>query len=190
MMLLLSPGPARLLASGRRWPAMAGWLTAVLGLGLILLTKKRGTLLALIAMAATWLFFKNRKLRLVAVALLILTALIVPYKGMSLYKSLDQNIPSHASILHRLELYPFGLHVYLKHPIFGIGLRPFTHENYLSDYYLHQNLDHFPQTVKMLQTFDNMLLTSFVELGTLMTLAYNIRRALTIIGVIRLIKAI
>ena len=58
-------------------------------------------------------------------------------------------------------------------PLMGIGLRPFTHEKYLTDYQLHnQDLREFPQAVATLQTFDNMLLTAMVELGSLMTLLY------------------
>jgi amino acid transporter len=55
----------------------------------------------------------------------------------------------------------------------GIGLRPFTHARYLSDYQQHNlNLDTFPQAVASLQTLDNLFLTSLVELGTVMTLFY------------------
>lgn len=172
LLLLLSPGPVRLLMSGQKWPLTAGWILTGLGLSLLLLTEKRGTFLALIAIGCAWLFFKNSRLKLTLSILLILIALIVPFKGLSYYRSLDQKNLSHLNILHRLELYPFGLHVYLKHPFFGIGLRPFTHETYLSDYRIKQDLNLFTYMVKDLQTFDNMLLTALVELGSLMTLTY------------------
>ena len=56
----------------------------------------------------------------------------------------------------------------------GIGLRPFTHQKYLGDYQPHiRKLKQFPEFAAHLQTFDNMLLTGFVELGTLMTLLYG-----------------
>ena len=83
--------------------------------------------------------------------------------------------------LSRCPSAKYQIHIYLKHPVFGIGLRPYTHGSYLKDYHNHQNLRLFSQTVKDLQTFDNMLLTSFVELGTLMTLAYLALIALIII---------
>lgn len=160
------------MASAKKWPVIIAWVLTGLGFSLILLTEKRGTFLAIIAMGLAWLLLKRTRLSLVLAAFLIFIALIVPFKNLNSYKSLDQNIPSHFNILYRLEMYPFALHVYLKHPVFGIGLRPYTHENYLSDYQDHLHLKLFSQTVKELQTFDNMLLTSFVELGTLMTLAY------------------
>ena len=72
-----------------------------------------------------------------------------------------------------LELYHFALHVWKTHPFMGIGLRSFTHEQYLSDYHLrNQQIHDFPQTVAGLQTLDNMLLTGLVEFGTVMTLFY------------------
>jgi hypothetical protein len=48
-----------------------------------------------------------------------------------------------------------------------------THAKYLKGYQqLNQNLTDFPQSVAKLQTFDNLVLTGFVELGSLMTLSY------------------
>ena len=86
---------------------------------------------------------------------------------------LDENIPYHNSILHRLELYPFSLHIYQKHPFLGTGLRAFSHESYLIDYEVHnKSLDTFNETVIKLQTFDNMILTGLVELGSIMTICY------------------
>jgi O-antigen ligase len=172
LLILLSVGLPRLWTSKNlRWVLVGGLLTA-LAFTLILLTEKRGTFLAIIVMGLAWLLFRRSKLSLVLAAFLIVIALLVPFKGISTYRSLDQNNPSHFNILYRLELYPFAWHIYQKHPVFGIGLRPYTHERYLSGYRSHQNLKFFPQSVKIFQTFDNMLVTAFVELGTLMTLVY------------------
>ena len=125
-------------------------------------------------MGLAWLFCKRSRVSYIVTGLIIIIALLVPFKGISTYKSLDQNNPSHFTILYRLELYSFALHIYKKHPVFGIGLRPLTHGKYLSDYQTRQNLKLFHQTAKELQTFDNMLLTAIVEFGSLMTLAYLI----------------
>lgn len=55
----------------------------------------------------------------------------------------------------------------------GIGLRALTHAKYLETYNQNnEQLISFDYSVRKLQTFDNMLITSFVELGTLMTIAY------------------
>ena len=77
------------------------------------------------------------------------------------------------TILHRLELYNFALHIWASRPILGIGLRPFSQEKYLTDYQPQTTALHdFPYAVATLQTFDNMVLTALVELGSLMTLLY------------------
>ena len=100
-------------------------------------------------------------------------ALILPLEAKRQFARLDPKIPHYVSILHRLELYNFALHVWKTHPLMGIGLRPFTHEKYLPDYQLHnQELHDFPQAIATLQTLDNMLLTGLVEFGTVMTLFY------------------
>jgi O-antigen ligase len=100
-------------------------------------------------------------------------ALILPLEAQRRFARLDPNIGRHAAILHRLELYNFALHIWKNHPFMGIGLRSFTHAQYLPDYHLrNQALHEFPQAVAKLQTLDNMLLTGLVELGTVMTLFY------------------
>ncbi|MCX5893174.1 MAG: hypothetical protein NTW80_09425 [Deltaproteobacteria bacterium] len=99
--------------------------------------------------------------------------MLIPIKGADIFKSLDPDVPSQASILQRLELYSFALDIWKQHPRMGIGLRAMTHAKYLETY--NQNnaqLISFNYSVRKLQTFDNMLITSFVELGTLMTLLY------------------
>ena len=109
----------------------------------------------------------------VYVITLLLISIVGLFIGWQYYRALDKKIPYHNSILHRLELYPFALHVYKKHPFFGTGLRAFSHDIYLKDYQVHnQSLDSFSVTVNKLQTFDNMALTGFVELGSIMTICY------------------
>jgi len=172
LIILLSPGPFRLLgAADLKWKA-AGCLLLALGVFLITLTGKRSTFWVIVAMCLFWVYFRAGRWSFLAAVALVTVTLLVP-KGLNFYKSLHRDIPSHNSIFHRLELYPFSLHVYLKHPVAGIGLRSLTHEKYLADFPRHNsNLQTFQPTVKQLQTFDNMLLTAFVELGTPMTLAY------------------
>jgi O-antigen ligase len=182
MLILLSPGLARLFASGtsgnRRLLAAAGVLSC-LWASLLLLTNKRGTYQGLIAVGLTWLSLKKLRFGLAATIIIIITILLIPLAWLITYKSLDQNIISHYNILYRLECYPFALHIFKKNPVMGTGLRPFTHEKYLSDYQDYFNLTRFQRTLRRIQTFDNMLLTAFVELGSLMSLSY-----LALIGLI------
>jgi len=172
LVILLLPGPFALVTSRSRGARAAGGAAIAVAVGLILLTQKRGTILALAAMAGFWLWVRRPRLGRVLLALCVAAALILPVTGRLWIPALHQDNPSHFSLLHRLELYPFAWHVF-RHRPWGMGLRPFTHERYLDDYE-----PHFPQftafaaTVKDLQTFDNLAVTAVVELGPLFTLAY------------------
>ena len=174
LIILLSSGLLALLLSPRVRIRFGGWLLTFLGGALIFITTKRGTFLAAVAMLLGWMLCKGRRWRYVACAVLLAVGLVVVTQGPRLVRRLDPNILPQFTILHRLELYPFALHVWQHHPVMGIGLRPFTHQKYLTDYHQHiKKLKQFPEFAAHLQTFDNMLLTGFVELGSLMTLLYG-----------------
>lgn len=173
LLILLSPGPVRLTVSPNFRLKLIGWLLVLLAVLLIFLTHKRGTWLALAAMLAVGLIYLGRRHKALIVTLLLVMALILPLQAKRMFARLDPNTPHYVSILHRLELYHFALHTWKIHPIMGTGLRSFTHEQYLNDYQIHnKDLHDFPNAVATLHTFDNMLLTALVELGSFMTLLY------------------
>jgi O-antigen ligase len=173
MVILLAAGPIRLLLSESAKQKIIGWLLISSALILILLTHKRGTFLAVAAMILVWLTYRLPRLGYLVVAVFLGVLLIFTYRGLQASRSLAPDHPSRVSKLHRLELYSFALHVYKKHPLVGIGLRPHTHETYLLDYQpQHPEVTNFASEVKQLQTFDNLLVTAVVELGSLMTLVY------------------
>jgi O-antigen ligase len=173
VVLLLSPGPARLLLSPGLRSKVMGSLLALLAAALIFLTHKRGTWLAVTAMAAVGLAFSWRRQKFLILSLFMGLALVVTVKTVQMISRLDSNVPRYASVLQRLELYHFALHIWKTHPLMGTGLRPFTQARYLPGYQQHnQTLADFPQAVAKLQTLDNMLLTAGVELGSLMTVSY------------------
>jgi O-antigen ligase len=173
LLMLLSPGALRLLLSPQFKVKIWGGLLLCLLVALIISTAKRGSLLAVMAMALALLFLRGGRLRYLACTVVLVIGLLVVFQGRRLLASLDPNIPSQFTILHRLELYPFAMHIWQHHPVMGMGLRSFTHQNYLVDYQQHNHqLQDFPKTVSDLQTFDNMILTGFAELGTVMTLLY------------------
>lgn len=188
LIVLLSPGPLFLLLSKNVKIKLLGAAVAGSSLLLIFLTHKRSTWLAVAAILTVGLLFLARRRKYLLSALLIAIALIFALQGQRLYNRLDPKVPRYASILQRLELYNFALHIWASHPFMGLGLRPMTHAKYLKDYHqLNQDLTDFPQSVAKLQTLDNMVLTGLVELGTLMTLAYA---ALIILIVARYIRAL
>ena len=173
LIILLSSGPTRLIVSKNSTAKLLGWLLVLLGSILIFLTHKRGTWIALAAMLAVWVLYLVRRRRYLLISICLVFALLLTLQAHRRFARLDPNINRDETILHRLELYNFALHVWKTHPFMGIGLRSFTHEKYLADYHLHnQELHEFPQAVATLQTFDNMFLTGLVELGTVMTLFY------------------
>ncbi len=173
LIILLSSGLLPLLLSPTLRARLAGGFLALLAGALIIRTGKRGTLMALAAMLLSWMLLRGRRLRYVAGALLLAAALLLVTQGPRLVRHLNPDILPQFTILQRLELYPFALHVWQKHPIMGIGLRSFTQQQYLADYHQHiTKLTQFPKMVAELHTFDNMYLTGFVELGTVMTLLY------------------
>jgi O-antigen ligase len=173
LIILLSPGPIRLLVSKNFQAKLLGWLVVLAGVSLIYFTHKRGTWVALAAMLTVGIIFLGRRHRYLLVTMLLVLAVILSWQIRRQLARLDANIPRYVSVLHRLELYNFALHVWKAHPIMGIGLRSFTLDQYLHDYQLHnKDLHDFPQAVANLHTLDNMLLTSLVEMGSLMTLLY------------------
>lgn len=173
LMILLSTGPVHLILSKSSKNRLIGYGSAILGVLLILLSQKRGTIMAVAAIALAMAFYRSIRVRYLVGVALLAAALLIPSKGVDWFKSLNPQLSHHASLLHRFELYPFALHVWQQHPFMGTGLRPINHEKYLESYQQYNpRLDNFPADVKKLQTFDNMLITSFVELGTIMTLVY------------------
>jgi O-antigen ligase len=173
VVILLSPGPVRLIAAKNFSARLLGWLLILLGGALIFITHKRGTWLALAAMLLVGLIYLVRRRRYLMLTLILLIALILPLEARRQVARLDPNIPRYVSVLHRLELYPFALHIWRIHPFMGIGLRALNHENYLADYRQHnKKLGDFRQQIVTLQTLDNTLLTGLVEFGTIMTLFY------------------
>jgi O-antigen ligase len=189
LVLLLFSGPLQLMLSSSRKKQLIAVGLLLLGVALILVTQKRGSLLALMGMLVVGvIYFWRRRWVLWGGLMVLLITLILPFQWLVSSRSLNPANPSDISILCRLESYPFALHIFKQHPFFGTGLRSFTQEKYLLDYQLRnpdlldltrfhhdcgqKYLTSFPAFVQKMQTFDNMLVTAFVELGALMTLAY------------------
>lgn len=188
IIILLSSGPLSLLAAKGYRTRLVGGLLIFASSLVIVFNHKRGTWVAVAAMLTVGLLMLARRRKYLLAALLIVLTLIFTVQGRRLYARLDPNVPRYASILQRLELYNFALHIWETHPFMGMGLRPLTHTKYLTDYQqVNQNLTDFPQSVAKLQTLDNMVLTALVELGSLMTLAYA---ALIIVIMTRYVRAL
>jgi len=172
LVILLMVGPLFMLVSHQKRMKLFSVFLVIMGLILIIIANKRGIYLAIAGMTAAWIYYRYLRRSIYAIINIIICLTLLAV-GWNYYKLLDENIPYHNSILHRLELYPFSLHIYQKHPFLGTGLRAFSQESYLADYQVNnKSLDTFNKTVIKLQTLDNMILTGFVELGSIMTICY------------------
>jgi O-antigen ligase len=173
LLILLSPGPIYLLTSRKPRFKVAGGLLLLASAFLIFLTHKRGTWIAVAAMLALGMIYLARRYRYLVIAVVLAMAVIVPLQAKRLIDRLNPKVAHDVSILDRLEFYNFAFHIWKIHPIMGTGLRSFSQGRYLHGYQVHnKELHNFPQAVTTVHTFDNMLLTGFVELGTVMTILY------------------
>lgn len=173
LLILLSPGPMHLLISRKPRFKLAGGLLLLASAFLIFLTHKRGTWIAAAAMLALGMIYLARRHKYLVISMVLAMVLILPLQAKRLIDRLNPKVAHDVSILDRLEFYNFAFHIWKIHPFMGTGLRSFSQDRYLHDYHVHNKaLHNFPQAVTTLHTFDNMLLTGFVELGTVMTLLY------------------
>ena len=86
--------------------------------------------------------------------------------------SLTKYLITGKSTVFRLENFTFAAHIFLKKPLFGIGLHaPLT--DYLSDYRqkITKNRD-YPKFIQNKKTLENIILCGFVEMGGLFTITY------------------
>ena len=119
LIILLSPGPVRLIVAKNSAAKLLGWLLVLSGASLIFLTHKRGTWLALAAMLAVGMIYLVRRQKYLVISICLIVALILPLQVKHRLARLDPNIGHYLSILNRLELYRFALHVWKTHPAHG-----------------------------------------------------------------------
>jgi len=133
---------------------------------------ERGPILGLIVMAFLFsALMPGRKFWIVPLIVLILIG--TGYKVRNhLPASLRRNLITHASTLFRLEGYPLAAHIFLKKPLFGIGLRP-SMTKYLKDYRPKFTKDtRYWKYIEQKKTLENMILCGFVEMGGLFAITY------------------
>jgi len=173
--ILLLFGPLRLVVQEAGWRRTLGWGLTLLSLTLIVLTQRRGTLLAVFAMLLCWAAVGRSKWAYLCVSVMILAALIVPWRMIPIWGSWNPEFSSpDFTILYRIEAFFFAANVFRHAPWLGIGARSYTYSNYLAEYQLRNPsmVDSFPNEMIRIQTLDNMFLTLLVEFGVLFALAY------------------
>ena len=172
LLILLFIGPFLLFRSSSWWLRFLQLSSIVFGIVVIVMIGKRGPISGLLGMAFLLpALLPWKKLWIIPLVVLILVG--TGYKMRNhLPASLRRNLITHASTLFRLESYPLAAHIFLKKPLFGIGLHaPIT--EYLKDYRQKITKNRAYSTyIKNTKTLENIILCSFVEMGGLFSITY------------------
>jgi len=172
LLILLLIGPFLLFRSSSWWLRFLQLSSIVFGVAVIIMIGKRGPILGLLGMAfllSALLPWKKLWIIPLIVSILVGTG----YKMRNhLPASLRKNLITHVNTLFRLESYPLAAYIFLKKPIFGIGLHaPLT--EYLKDYRQKITKNRAYSTyIKNTKTLENIILCSFVEMGGLFSITY------------------
>jgi len=178
LLILLFVGPFLLFPSSPRWLRFLQLLSIAFGIVVIVMIGKRGPILGLIGMAfLLGVLLPGRKFLIFPLIALILVGVGYQFRNHlphDLKRNLTRNLITDFSTLDRLESYPFALQVFLKKPLFGVGLRA-PLEKYVHDYQqkivTRQNYSYSTQ-IKNYRTLENIILCGFVEMGSLFTFTY------------------
>lgn len=172
LLILLFVGPFLLFPSSSWWLRFLQLSSIVFGIAVIVLIGKRGPILGLIGMAFL-LGALLRKRRFWIIPLIALILVGAGYKMRNhLPSSLTMNLITDMSSVFRMENYPFAAHIFLKRPLFGIGLRSSMTE-YLKDYRLKfAKNPAYSKYIQKWKTLENMILCGFVEMGGLFSITY------------------
>ena len=172
LLIILFVGPFLLFSSSSWWLRFLQLSSIVFGVAVIIMIGKRGPILGLLGMAFL-LPLQEAELSALVVPLIAMILVGTGYKmRIHLPPTLRLNLITHRSTVLRLENYPFAAHIFLKKPLFGIGLHaPLT--EYLKDYRQKITKNRAYSTyIKNKKTLENITLCSFVEMGGLFSITY------------------
>jgi len=171
--LLLSFAPVALIMLRRVLPIAIGLSLLGLSYSIFLFSNLRSAALIPVVLAFVAAAYRILKLRYLLISFVpIMLALAFFFsqlpevkKGLAL-----ESEPTY----YRIENYPFSLHIALKHPWLGIGLRA-PRESYLADYemsYPYVSKEIFADSVRRIVTSENTFLNFMVDLGFPFLLLY------------------
>jgi hypothetical protein len=175
LLILLSAAPLVMLGSRHRWVRISAVLTLLIGIVMLFMIGKRGSMLALFAMV----LFSGFALPWKKTLSLILLALLLSMGGYVMRDRLNPQLTKHyfkdINSLLRAENYFFAGTIWVKKPIVGIGLHaplaPYL-ENYEPKIYRSKTNYAYDQYIINAKTLENIVLCGFVEMGTLFSLTY------------------
>lgn len=185
-MLLLSFAPLTLLLCGSRTQVIFGATLMCVGYAVFFISNLRSASLIPIilgAMAVVFGYVRAKHFVVILIPLSIVLALF--FYSLPPEKIGREYEPAY----YRAENYPFGMHIALKHPFLGIGLRA-PREGFLEDYevkYPYVTKEKFGESVRHIVTSENIFLNFLVDLGIPFLIIYTTAVAIL---VLRLLSAV
>ena len=176
LLILMSIGPLVSVAQSKnRWEKVFWVSCLVAGIVLIFLIAQRGPILALIGMVFVGAMLCRNGIRILILAVLILTGIGYQYRDSSLLLY-EEQLLNNETVLVRKEFYYIALDVMREKPLFGLGfnspLSRFIPYDYKPRAYSQQDGSSFYGMTRGIEVFDNMLLSFIGEMGGLFSLAY------------------
>jgi hypothetical protein len=176
LLILLSVGPLVLAAQAEnRWEKFLWASCLLIGILLIFLIAKRGSILALFVMVFVGAIICRNGAWILILVALVLASIGYQFRDSTLLLYKEQLLKKE-TVLVRMEFYYIALDVMREKPVFGLGfnspLSRFILYDYKSRIYSEYGGRSFYQMTRGVEVFDNMLLSFMCEMGGLFALAY------------------
>jgi len=185
--LLLWFAPLVFVMKGDKTNVVIGLLLLCLSYVVFLFGNLRSAVLIPVVLGIMAAIFGALRLRYV-IAILLALALIV---GIFFHFLPKEKIGlEYEPAYYRAENYPFSLYIAKKHPFLGIGLRA-PRESYLEDYeikYPYVTKEKFRESVKYIESSENIFLTFMVDLGFPFLILYVGCVIVLLVRLIRMVK--
>jgi hypothetical protein len=164
--MLLSFAPIALIMLKRPLPLAVGSALIVLTYSMFFFSTLRSAMLIPIILGGLAVAYGSLRLKYLLIVLIPL-ALVIGVFFSSLPQPKRGLVLEEEPMYYRVENYPFSLHIAMKHPWLGIGLRA-PRDAYLDDYeikYPYVSRERFADSLNRVVTSENTFLNFMVDLG-------------------------
>jgi len=201
---LLLIGPLMLLAEEGRWGKRIVLILLIfLAVATDFLLFKRGPILAIVVMAIVYGIIASKTLRVLSLVLLTSVAVGYQFGGNRILKDKFESIEREGekvgiwvesfskwrTILIRMEYYPLAFAMLKEKPVLGIGYNTSIIKNFPVDYHnVFFDKRYFGNHVKQANTFDNIVLSIFVETGLIFSITYFGSVGIVVLRLVNLLK--
>lgn len=173
LLILLFVGPFTLILYNTGWLRFIQIFTIVFGAVIIVLIGKRGPVLGLIVMAFSFILLPGRKKWIIPIVALIILSTGYKFRNFLPPKYYRISYITTGSTTHRLDNLNLAYRIFLRKPIFGIGLHaPFG--KYLKNYkpVFAKNPGSYLNYANRDKTFENTWICMLVAMGSLFFITY------------------